>query len=61
MDATKSGETLADDDNMKSDLLNLVEKLRMELQTKDEELANEKQENQVCKAFYCFQSKLVLY
>jgi hypothetical protein len=53
-DSTKSGETSADDAKVKSEL-NLVEKLRVELQVKDEELAKEKQEKQVCKAFYYLQ------
>jgi hypothetical protein len=62
MDSTKSGETSADDAKIKSDLFNLVENLRIELrvkdqelQVKDEKLAKEKQEKQVCKAFYCLQ------
>jgi hypothetical protein len=45
----------ADDAKIKSDLLNLVEKLRIELQVKDEELAKEKQEKQVCNFLYCLQ------
>jgi hypothetical protein len=43
-DSTKSDETSADD-------FNLVEKLLIELQKKDEELAKEKQEKQVCTVF----------
>jgi ATP-dependent protease HslVU (ClpYQ) peptidase subunit len=59
MDATKSGETSADDAKVKSDLFNLVEKLQIELQAKnqelqrkDQELADKNQENQVCNIFY---------
>jgi membrane protein involved in colicin uptake len=58
MDSTKSGETLADDPKIKSDLLNRVEKLQIELhvkdqelQVKDEELAKEKEEKQVSLLF----------
>jgi uncharacterized membrane protein len=51
-DLPKFDETSADDIKIKSDLFNLVEKLRIELQEKDEELAKEKQENQVCTFFY---------
>jgi ATP-dependent protease HslVU (ClpYQ) peptidase subunit len=58
MDSTS--QTSADDAKIKSDLFNLVEKLRIELQKrdqelqkKDEELAKERQEKQVCTAFYC--------
>jgi hypothetical protein len=62
MDPTKSDGTSADDAKIKSDLFNLVEKLRIELhkkdqqlqqkddelQGKDEELAKEKQKKKVC-------------
>jgi hypothetical protein len=55
MDSTKSDGTSADDAKIKSDLFNLVENLRIELQKKDQkllekddELAKEKQEKQVC-------------
>jgi hypothetical protein len=58
MDSTKFDETSADDDKIKSDLFNLVENLRIEmrvkdknLQKRDEELAKERQENQVCNVF----------
>jgi hypothetical protein len=61
-DATKSGETSADDAKVKNDLFNLVENLRIELCVKDqellekdEELAKERQEKQVCIFFYCLQ------
>jgi hypothetical protein len=56
MDSTKSNETSADDAKIKNDLFNLVEKLRIELNKKDEELAKEKQEKQVCKAILLFAS-----
>jgi hypothetical protein len=54
MDSRKSDKTSADDDKVKSDLFNLVEKLRIELnvkdhelQVKDEELTKEKEAKQV--------------
>jgi predicted RNA binding protein with dsRBD fold (UPF0201 family) len=56
MDLTKSDETSADDAKVKSGLFNLVEKLQIELQNKDEELVKERQEKQVCKAFLLFAS-----
>jgi hypothetical protein len=49
-DSIKADKTSADDAKIKTDLFNLVEKLRIELRVKDEELAKEKQEKQVCKA-----------
>jgi hypothetical protein len=59
MDSTNSDGTLADDAKVKSDLFKLVEKLRIELnvkdqelQVKDDELAKERQEKQVC-TFFC--------
>jgi ATP-dependent protease HslVU (ClpYQ) peptidase subunit len=58
MDSTLQPST--DDLKIKSDLFNLVEKLRIEVQKndeellkKDEELAKEKQEKQVCTFYYC--------
>jgi hypothetical protein len=61
MDSTKSDKTpssTGDDAKVKNDLFNLVEKLRIELhlkdkelQGKDEELAKERQEKQVCTFF----------
>jgi hypothetical protein len=58
MDSTKSSETSADDAKVKSDLFNLVEKLRIELnvkdqelQVKDDELMKERQEKKVCTFF----------
>jgi hypothetical protein len=45
----------ADDAKLKSDLFNLIEKLRIELQKKDKVLAKEKQEKQVCKVFNSLQ------
>jgi hypothetical protein len=61
--STKSAdETSADDDKIKSDLFNLVENLRIELQKKDQELnlkdkklAKEKQQKKVCIFNYCLQ------
>jgi hypothetical protein len=62
MDSTKSDKTSADDDKVKSDLFTLVEKLRIELHVKDQELkvkeedlTKERQEKQVCNVFYCSQ------
>jgi hypothetical protein len=65
MDSTKTDETLAGDAKIKSYLFELAEKLRIELQKKDEELqkkdqelqakdeklAKEEQEKQVCTFF----------
>jgi ATP-dependent protease HslVU (ClpYQ) peptidase subunit len=55
MDSTKSDDTSADDAKIKDDLFNLVEKLRIELQEKDQQLqvkdkklAKEKRKNKVC-------------
>jgi hypothetical protein len=54
MDSTNSDKTSADDAKVKNDLFNLVEKLRIELnvkdqelQVKDEQLTKEKEEKQV--------------
>jgi hypothetical protein len=49
-----------DDDKITNDLSNLVEKLQIELQIKDKELAKELEEKQVCKDFYCFQISIIL-
>lgn len=46
-DPTKSDGTSTDDDKIKSDLFDLAEKLRIELQKKDEELHVKDQELQV--------------
>jgi hypothetical protein len=46
MDSTKSDETSTDDDKVKRDLFNLVEKLRMELQGKDQALQKKEQQLQ---------------
>jgi hypothetical protein len=61
-DSTKSDETATDDAKVKNDLFNLVEKLRIELNVKDQELkikdrklANEKQLKKVCIFNYYFQ------
>jgi hypothetical protein len=55
MDSTQSDEASADDAKVKSDLFKLVEKLRIELQKKEEELqvkdkklAKAKREKKVC-------------
>jgi hypothetical protein len=55
MDSTNSDGKSADDDKVKSDLFDLVEKLHVELQKKDEDLAKEKLEKQVCTFFNCLQ------
>jgi hypothetical protein len=44
MNSTKSDKTSADDAKVKNDLFNLVEKLRIELNVKDQEL-HKKDEN----------------
>jgi hypothetical protein len=47
MDSTKSDKTSSDDDaKIKTDLFNLVEKLRIELQQKDQQLQAKDQELQ---------------
>jgi hypothetical protein len=56
MDSTKSDGTSAEDAKIKSDLFNLVEKLQIELQQKNEELTKEKQEKQVFNIFSLFAS-----
>jgi hypothetical protein len=53
MDSTMSDKTTADNIKLTNDLFNLVEKLQIELQTKDEELAKEKQEKQVYSLQIC--------
>jgi hypothetical protein len=45
--STNYNETSADDTKVKDDLIKLVEKLRIELQAKNEELTKEKEEKQV--------------
>jgi hypothetical protein len=49
-----STQTIDGDIKLNSDLFDLAEKLQIELRKKDEELAKEKQENQVC-TFYSLQ------
>jgi hypothetical protein len=52
MDSTTS-QALANATKLNNDLFELVEKQRIQLDKKDEELANEKQEKQVYKLFAC--------
>jgi hypothetical protein len=58
MDSTT--QTSDGDIKLNSDLFDLAEKLQIQLQIKEEELAKEKQEKQVCNIFICINASLLV-